>query len=90
MAKDLGGKRQPGSGSKWNAKGDVRTDVSLVECKTTDKMSYSLKTEVLDKIQLEAMQQGKYAILALELGNGRRYAVVDWDMFAQLQGEATH
>ena len=55
-AKQAGGKRQPGSGSRWFAKGDVRANGFLIEDKYTDDESYSLTAKVWRKITAEALQ----------------------------------
>lgn len=85
--KDLGGKRQPGSGAFWTAKGDVSTPRYLVECKLTDKASYSLKEDLLRKIAKEAAVVGKEPVFQIEFqGTGRTdsYAVIPWWMFLAL------
>jgi hypothetical protein len=66
VAQKMGGKVQRGSGRGGNPvgtplmrlrvgnRGDVYTDVTLVECKTTDKQSISLHQGYLIKITREA------------------------------------
>jgi hypothetical protein len=55
IAKDLGGKRQPGSGAgKWN-KGDVvRDGLARLEAKSTRAKSYTLTLDTLRKVVGEA------------------------------------
>ena len=67
VAKDVGGSTCPGSGSSWSAKGDVKSKELLIECKRTDKDSLTLKASVLSKIQLEAIAEGKMAVLSVEI-----------------------
>ena len=50
FARMTGGRTQPGSGSVWNAKGDVDAGSFLGECKITNKHQLIMKEEVLDKI----------------------------------------
>lgn len=52
IAKDIGGRRQPGSGcGPWN-KGDVKKEGKyLVEAKMTSKKSYSVKRDDLLKVR---------------------------------------
>src|SRR5210317_2167458 len=70
VAKELGGKRQPGSGSQYHAKGDIanvcggRFDFHG-ECKTTSKKSRRLETRWLNKITGEAAHLLKYPFLAI-------------------------
>jgi hypothetical protein len=65
VAKLFGGRRTPQSGGgKWK-KGDVLTDLFLIECKTTitEKPSYTIKKEILEKanIQRKEMMKPFYA-----------------------------
>ncbi len=78
--KRVGGKRQPGSGNQWFAKGDVVLKELLVECKRTDKESITLKLSDLLKIKIEAAMADKEAVLQLEIGEAR-FAVIAWDLF---------
>ena len=58
VADELGGKTVIGSGSLWGAKGDVRTEDYLIECKTTKKTSYPLSADTWLKIEREATRDG--------------------------------
>lgn len=58
VAKDLNAKTVVASGALWGAKGDVRSDKYLVECKTTSKSFYSLTSSVWGKIKREAIKDG--------------------------------
>ena len=90
VAVDLGGRRQPGSGSAWYAKGDVKTPKYLVECKQTEKKSYSLQLETIRKIEGEAAMAGREALLQvtfIEPGRQSQYMVVPYHLFLQLTGE---
>jgi hypothetical protein len=64
-AKQFGGKVQPASGAMYFAKADVRTGETgvgfndsdfLIENKYTDKASYSLKKQIWEKIEKEALK----------------------------------
>lgn len=81
VAKALKGRQVGGSGASAFSKGDVTSDKALIECKTsvTDKTSYSVKKQVLDKVHEEARTMGKYfAILAFNFGpNSENYYVID-------------
>ena len=61
VAKTLGGKQNVNSGAtKW-IKGDVQIDDILIECKTvmTPKNSYTVKKDILQKLNNEAFSMGK-------------------------------
>lgn len=53
-AKKLGGKRQPASGSKWFAKGDIRAHGILWDDKFTDDKSYRIVAEDYRKLMHDA------------------------------------
>ena len=55
VAKDFNARTVVASGAKWGAKGDVRNDKFLIECKTTEKDYYSLTANVWEKIEREAI-----------------------------------
>lgn len=55
-ARQEGGRRQPASGSKWFAKGDVRANGFLIDDKFTDASSYRLTADDWTKITREALQ----------------------------------
>ena len=87
VAKVLGGKRQPGSGSSPYAKGDViqksteghSLDKFLIECKQTKHKSLSIKGEWLTKISREALAAGKEPALQFEIkGNEDTFVEGDW------------
>jgi len=75
IAKKIGGKRVYGSGNLWFEKGDIKLKDTLVEVKTTDKKSISVKLSVLKKIEKEAYKSGRKPILILDI-RGHRYIVV--------------
>jgi len=87
VAKTLGGKRTANSGATAFSKGDVRLDDWLVECKTStsEKQSFSIKREWLDKNKEEAFAMGKhYSVLCFDFGdNGQRFYVLDEKTFKE-------
>lgn len=89
VAKKLGGKQVANSGATAFSKGDVRTDEWLIECKTatTEKSSFSIKQEWLNKNRKEAFAMGKYYnALCFDFGNGSdRYYVVDERTFIKMK-----
>lgn len=88
-AKVLGGSVQVGSGCSSFAKGDVSTEKCLIECKTsvTEKKSFSIKRDVLDKIEEQAFSMKKpYPILAFNFGEDTpNYYVLNERTFKQFQ-----
>ena len=86
VAKAIGGKQTSNSGATRFIKGDVNTDVCLVECKTctTEQKTFSIKKEWLIKNQEEAFAMGKmYSALAFDFGSGTNYYVVSEKMFKE-------
>lgn len=77
VAKNLNGRVTPASGALWGAKGDVRTDVFLIECKTTGKSSYSLKASIWNKIRDEAIADGLRLPLMVISVAGNEFAVIE-------------
>ena len=79
-AKNIGGHVQVSSGSSAFLKGDVVTDNCLIECKTcmSEKKSFSIKKEWLEKIKEQCLQMGKtYPILAFDFGDGCNFYIID-------------
>jgi hypothetical protein len=88
-AEDVGGRAQVGSGSAWNAKGDVRVPLSLrLECKFTGDDVYILHIDDLKKIREEALKGGleDWAFQIEFTKWKRKYAVVDYKYFRYLHG----
>lgn len=80
-----GGRVRPGSGSKSNAKGDVKVPQSedgfwpegvLIEYKRTDGKGISVTSVILEKIRREALSEGRRMLLGLQIG-GRNYIVLE-------------
>lgn len=71
LAKDTGGRRVAGSGSK-REKGDVRTATQRIEDKYTDSSSYSITLATLSKIEREAIltPPGLTPVLRVTLARG--------------------
>lgn len=81
VAKSLKGRQVGGSGASAFSKGDVSLGHILIECKTsmTEKSSYSVKKEVLEKAHREALSMRKFfSVLAFNFGpNSDNYYVID-------------
>lgn len=83
VAKKLDGKTVVGSGSKWYAKSDVKTKEWLIECKRTDKKSYTLKKEEVEKAIVQAMLEGREMMFQVEIGE-LKLALITLDKFIEL------
>ena len=90
-AKRLGGTTRPGSGAVDGAKGDINLTEFLVENKCTEHASISLKLSWLDKISLEAREEGKAPALSIQFvdkqGNSKkraRWVLIPEDEFDDL------
>lgn len=69
-----GGKRSPSSGASAHDQGDVRTELDLIECKTTGRPGYEIKPlpgymKQFAKIADEAWSEGRNPVLALRFYN---------------------
>lgn len=84
LEKELGGKRTAASGAFWSRKGDVRSDDMLIEHKWTGKKSFTLKSEVLEKIVTEAILDSRMPVLGVSL-NGENYVLLMEDDFIELR-----
>lgn len=81
IAKIFEGKVVPNSGATKFKKGDVVVkNKILIECKTstTEKTSFSIKKEWLEKIKEEAFEVGvNYSALAIDFGSNKDYFIID-------------
>ena len=75
LAKVIGGQRNVASGAFWFRKGDVRSNDLLVEHKWTGKKSFTLKSDVLEKITTEAIVDFRTPVLGISL-NDENYVVM--------------
>ena len=65
LAKDLGGRVQPGSGARWGYRRDVVTDVYLVEAKTTDTHKYLISEKDFNYLMKQAYERGKVPLYSI-------------------------
>lgn len=87
VSKAVGGKRTANSGATMFSKGDVTTDLFLLECKTCTepRQSFTLKREWFDKNREEAFAMHKdYSALVFDFGDGVQHYVIDEDLFLEL------
>ena len=82
VAKMFNAKQVIASGSLWFADSDVRNDLFLIECKTTEKDFYSITTKVWEKIEEEALKDGmRRPLLIVDLRDKDRYVVFNPNQF---------
>ena len=66
-ASRVGGKPQPGSGSRDHSKLDVEAPGLMVECKFTDGKGFRVTKALLEKVRRESAMQGKTGIVELDI-----------------------
>ena len=87
VAKTVEGKRQSNSGATPFQKGDVVSDLFLIECKTktTPSNSITVKREWIDKNKEEAFAMNKpYSAVAISFGDDENYFIIDKKLFQRL------
>jgi len=70
IAKQYGGRRQPGSGSGWLHTNDVVDERYLHEAKQGAKM-VTIKSEDWEKLRRNAMLMGREPLFHIQVGNRR-------------------
>ena len=88
IAKSLSGRQVANSGATAFNKGDVTTDLFLIEAKTVTKpqKTFTVKREWIDKNREEAFAMGKsYSALAIDFGDGEQHYLIDEKLFKRLQ-----
>lgn len=87
--KAIGGRRTPNSGAGKFQKGDLTTDLFLVEAKTCmqPKNSFSIKKEWLTKLKEEQYSMNKqYSTLCFDFGDEKdRFYIIDENTFIILK-----
>lgn len=82
VAKSFNAKQVVASGALWGAKGDVRNDKYLFECKTTEKDYYTITSKVWEKIEEEALKDRmRTPLLIVDLRDTDRYVVFNPNHF---------
>ena len=88
VAEAVNGKITANSGATKFGAGDVTANDWLIECKTctTEKASFSIKKEWLDKNKEEAFAMRKpYNALCFDYGNSPRYYIIDEKTFIKMK-----
>ena len=87
MAKAIGGKQTANSGATAFSKGDVRTDLFLIECKTCVKSqkTFTVHKEWFTKNQEEAFAMGKpHNAVVFDFGDGEQHYIINERLFKKL------
>jgi hypothetical protein len=84
IANLVGGSRNAGSGAFWSRKGDVRSKDLLIEHKWTGKKSFTLSSQVLEKIVTEAILDSRTPVLGISLNN-ENYVILLENDFLELR-----
>lgn len=71
IAKLTGSRRQPASGARWHAKGDLKNQTELIEVKATAAKQYVLKLATLRKIEEEALSEDRDPSLFVEFATAQ-------------------
>jgi len=66
VARSVGGKVQPGSGSSPRARGDVKSSEELIEVKYTDRDSFSIRKAVWTEHVRRARVQGREPVMVIK------------------------
>ena len=88
IAKAFNGKQVSNSGATAFNKGDVVTDLFLIEAKTVTKpqQSFTIRKEWIEKNKEEAFAMGRcYNALAFDFGDGEQHYVISERLFKRLQ-----
>lgn len=82
-AKVFDGRQQPGSGSGWVHRNDVRSERFLIEDKRTDnERSITIKADDLRRLRINAARIDRVGVLEFYLG-GHNYVVLHRDDFEE-------
>lgn len=87
VAHAVGGRKTANSGATAFQKGDVLTDMFLLECKTSTslKNSFTLKRDWFNKNKEEAFAMGKpYSAVVFDFGDDINRYVIDEKLFKML------
>lgn len=76
LARRRGGVRQPGSGSGWRRRNDVREATILWEQKTTGNRQYTIKEDDWENLRKNALLEGLIPMLHITLGAKKRRLIV--------------
>lgn len=75
-AESFNARRTPRSGGLWFSKGDSKSDIFLIETKTTIHEGYTITSRIWEKIYREALLESKIATLSVEFGKKQHEVVI--------------
>ena len=86
VAVDMCGRVTLASGAIWTQKADVRGEHFLIECKTTEKLDYTLTIDTWKKIENEALRDNmRIPLMHIQILNGYyEFVVISKDDFIKL------
>lgn len=85
VAKEHGGRVNPGSGNGDIHKNDVRTDTESWELKYTSKAQFPLKEADLNAAWVHSVIANKRMVFGIQFGNGDNYVVLNEDDYIELR-----
>lgn len=89
LAKELRGSVNAGSGNGWVRKADVRASKELWECKITSAKSFSVKHAELNKLNNQALMDGRIPIFLIEFKEqGESFVILSKDDYMELREQA--
>lgn len=90
VARDIGGKRQAASGSRWHSKGDAKGARFLVDAKYTDAKQYVLKVKDIEKLRREALYERRRDwCIQVDFPGGLQVAVMPYNVLLELEERAS-
>lgn len=90
IAKEFKGKRVRGSGNQTFHPGDVKTDQFLIENKITQKKSYSLSMQVLNKIYEEALFSFRIPLISIKIQEKEIVIMFKEDFLSLINSDASN
>ena len=79
LAKKMGGRPQPASGSLPMFREDIITDQHLVQVKRTEKKQITIKLHDLETLNLNAIKKDKLPVFTIIMG-GKAWIMVPYDV----------
>ena len=76
IAEEIGGRVQPGSGSRWGYRRDVVSSACQVEAKWTDKLSFNLVLRDWEFLRKQALLQDRIPVYVVEFRTKEQSVVV--------------
>ena len=71
------------SGAFWFDKGDLETEDYLIECKYTEKGSYSVNKKLFHKIWIEALEKHKLPKIIIGIKDDKKILIFDCYLYKE-------